>query len=120
MSESYGVKVLYRYRVEEESFYEEQIIRVEADDFDQAYDKAREYAEAYSEEYTNPKGQKVVTDAIWLLDCYLMTEEEMYSRIFKNPFGSDEESLLNFLDCACSPEEMYPLRNAEFNVSPNI
>lgn len=116
MNESYGIKAVYRYRVAEETFYEEQIIRVEANDFDQAYDKAEAYAREYSgDEHVNPRGQRVVIDRYWLLDCYLMTEEEMYSRIFKNPFGEDEEAMLNALDCACTPEEMQPLRNAEFN-----
>ena len=78
MNESYGVKAVYRYRVAEETFYEEQIIRVKASDFDQAYDKAEVYAKEYSgDEHVNPRGQRVVIDAFWLLDCYLMTEEEM-------------------------------------------
>lgn len=115
MSDIYGVKVVYRRRAGEEVFYEEQILRVEAEDFDQAYERAKACVETYCEEHVNPFGQRVWVEGFHLLDCYLADEEEIYSRIFQNPFGDDEEKLLTLLERHSSVEEMYSLRNAEFN-----
>lgn len=119
MSDRYGVKVVYRRRVGDETFYEEQILRVEAESFDQAYERAEVYAKTFCDEHVNPFGQRVWVERFYLLDCYLVNEEEVYSRIFKNPFGNDEEKMLDFLDCHSSVEAMYSLRNAEFNGYPN-
>lgn len=115
MRDIYGVKILYRRKAGEEIFYEEQILRVEAESFDQAYEKAEALAEVFCEAHVNPRGQKVRVDQFYLLDCYLADDEEIYSRIFKNPFGDDEEKLLQTLECHSTPEEMLPLRNIEFN-----
>lgn len=115
MNDSYGVKVLYRRWAGEEVFYEEQILHVDAESFDQAYEKAEACAKTYCGEHMNPYGQKVWVEKFYLLDCYLANDEEIYSRIFKNPFGDDEEKLLDVLDSHSSAEEMFPLRNAEFN-----
>ena len=41
----YGVKLLYRYDVCGEVFYEESILRVNADSFDDALAKAAQYAD---------------------------------------------------------------------------
>lgn len=117
MNESYGVKVVYRWRAGDQTFYEEKILHFEAESFDQAYEKAEKFARinCIETEHKNPKGQRVWIDKFYLLDCYMTYEEEIYSRIFKNPFGNDEEKMLDFLNCHSSVEEMYPLRNAELN-----
>ena len=57
----YGVKVILTYSVEPDNrkFYEESIYLVDAESFDDAYEKAEKYTSEIDLEYTNPKGKKL-------------------------------------------------------------
>ena len=87
----YSVKVIFTYSVEPDNrkFYEESIYLVDAETFDDAYEKAEEYTREFELEYTNPKGQKVKTEKIDFIDCFLAFDEEdgvqeIYSATLKN------------------------------------
>lgn len=118
----YGVKVIFTYSVESDNrkFYEESIYLVDAESFDDAYKKAEEYANEYDMEYTNPKGQKVKTEKIDFLDCFLAFDEEggvqeIYSTTFKNESPLSEEDFYKSITSQCDADEMYGLRYDEFN-----
>ena len=118
----YGVKVIFTYSVEPDNrkFYEESIYLVDADSFDDAYKKAEEHRKDFDIEYTNPKGQKVKTEKIDFIDCFLAFNEEdgvqeVYSTIFKNKSSLSQEEFYKAITNQCDAEEMYDLRNKEFN-----
>ena len=77
----YGVKVIFTYSVEPDNrkFYEESIYLVEAESFEDAYEKAEEYTRGFDLEHTNPKGQKVKTEKIDFVDCFLFHNMLSYS-----------------------------------------
>lgn len=118
----YGVKVIFTYSVEPDNqkFYEESIYLVEAESFDDAYKKAKEYTNDIDMEYTNPRGQKVKTENVDFADCFLAFDEEdgvqeIYSTIFKNISSLPEEDFYKVITNQCDAEEMYDLRYEEFN-----
>lgn len=85
----FGVKVLHTYIVgdEGERFYEELILRVKAESFDEAYDKAGKYMKNYVCDYLNLENKQVRTFNIELVDCFLAYDsdgdvQEMYSTFF--------------------------------------
>lgn len=118
----YGVKVIYTYSVGEgcRKFYEEQILSVNAESFDEAYEKVKQYTAEYDTEHTNPKGELVKTEEVELLDCFLAFDEEddvqeIYSSTMKNKTSLSEEEFYNIIKSQCDYEEMYDLRYEEFN-----
>ena len=118
----YGVKVILTYSVEPDNrkFYEESIYLVDAETFDDAYEKAEEYTREFELEYTNPKGQKVKTEKIDFVDCFLAFDEEdgvqeIYSVTLKNKSSLSEEDFYEAITNQCDAEEMYDLRYDEFN-----
>ena len=118
----YGVKVILTYSVEPDNrkFYEESIYLVDAETFDDAYEKAEEYTREFELEYTNPKGQKVKTEKIDFVDCFLTFDEEdgvqeIYSSTLKNKSSLSEEEFYEAITNQCDAEEMYDLRYDEFN-----
>ena len=118
----YGVKVILTYSVEPDNrkFYEESIYLVDADSFDDAYRKAEEYTREFELEYTNPKGQKVKTEKIDFIDCFLAFDEEdgvqeIYSSTLKNKSSLSDEDFYEAITNQCDAEEMYDLRYDEFN-----
>ena len=70
---TYGVKVIHTITVGEndQRYYEELILRVEADSFDNAYEKAESYMKDAACEYKNPKGDTVKTLCIEAVDYFL-------------------------------------------------
>ena len=55
-------KLVYKYVVhsqEPQVLYEEQILKINADSFDEAYQKAEKYIESYIDKYTNINGDNV-------------------------------------------------------------
>ena len=118
----YGVKVIFTYSVEPDNqkFYEKSIYLVDAESFDEAYKKAEEYTKDVDLEHTNPKGQKVETEKIDFIDCFLAFDEEngvqeIYSTTFKNNSSLSEEEFYKAITIQCAGEEMYALRYEEFN-----
>ena len=118
----YGVKVILTYSVEPDNrkFYEESIYLVDAETFDDAYEKAEEYTREFDLEYTNPKSQKVKTEKIDFVDCFLAFDEEngvqeIYSTTFKNKSSLSEEDFYKAITNQCDAEEMYDLRYDEFD-----
>ena len=96
----YGVKILYTYTVNDDVFYEESILRVRAESFEQAYARAEEYAKSRKEkEYKNADGLavRITYEAV---DCFHIQEEgdameEVYSAFSKTaqPDFCDAEDL---------------------------
>lgn len=118
----YGVKVIFTYSVEPDNqkFYEESIYLVDAESFDDAYKKAEEHTKDFDLEHINPKGQKVKTEKIDLIDCFLAFDEEdgaqeVYSTTFKNKSPLSEEDFYKAITNQCAAEEMYDMRYDEFN-----
>lgn len=118
----YGVKVIYTYSVGEScrKYYEEQILLVNADSFDEAFGKAEKYTAGYDTEHTNPKGELVKTDKVDLIDCFLAFDEEndiqeIYSSTTKNKTSLTDEQFYITLSDQCTNEELHDLRYEEFN-----
>ncbi len=112
----YGVKVIYKYEIGQETFYEEQILKIRAESFDDAFKKAREYAENnIDHNRTNINGDKVKETVCDVVDCYLADDDdsdvqEIFSSIKKNRASLSEEEYIEILGGGCDAEEMYILR----------
>ena len=118
----YGVKVIFTYSVEpgNRKFYEETIYLVDAESFDDAYKKTEEYTKGFDLERINPKRQKVKTEKIDFVDCFLAFDEEdgvqeIYSATLKNESSLSDEDFYEAITNQCDAEEMYDLRYDEFN-----
>ncbi len=118
----YSVKVMFTYSIEPDNrkFYEETIYLVDAKSFDDAYEKTEEYTKKFDLEHINPKGQKVKTEKVDFVDCFLAFDEEdgvqeIYSAILKNKSSLSEEDFYEAITNQCDAEEMYDLRYYEFN-----
>ena len=118
----YGVKVIFTYSVEPDNrrFYEESIYLVNAESFDDAYKMAEEHTNDMDLEYINPSGQKVRTEKIDFVDCFLAFDEEdgvqeVYSTIFKNKSSLSENNFYKSITEECDAEELFDLRYQEFN-----
>ena len=112
----YGVKVVYRYEVDGEVFYEETVVRLRADSFDDAIDRAAEWAwNRVDDEHVNPEGAKVTETVCDAFQCYQVFEdgeevEETFSRILKNKTGLPEPAFMDVLTDSLSRDEMRPIR----------
>ena len=118
----YGVKVVYTYSVGEKKkkYYEEQILLVDADSFDEAYKKAEAYISDYDTEYINPAKEIVKTENIEILDCFEAFDadgdvQEIYSSTTKNRSSLTEEEYYQLITDQCEADEMTDLRYEEFN-----
>ena len=118
----YGVKVILTYSVEPDNrkFYEESIYLVDAESFDDAYEKAERYTKDFDLEHTNPKGQKVKTEKIDFVDCFLVFDEkvgvqEIYSTTFENKSSLSENDFYKAITVQCDADELFDLRYEEFN-----
>ena len=118
----YGVKVIFTYSVEPDNqkFYEESIYLVDAESFDDAYKKAEEHTKDFDLEHINPKGQKVKTEKIDFIDCFLAFDEEdgvqeVYSTTLNNKSSLSEDDFYKALTNQCDVEELDALRYEEFN-----
>ena len=114
----YGVKLLYRYDVCGEVFYEESILRVNADSFDDALAKAAQYADdAIITDHINPNGFSVKESVCDIMDCYLIDEsendsdvQEVYSGIMKNRLDVTDEEFTEQVFDQCSDEKLVNIR----------
>ncbi|MBQ9134047.1 MAG: DUF4288 domain-containing protein [Clostridia bacterium] len=118
----YGVKVICTYSVGENcrKYYEQSVLSVNADSFDEAYKKAEKYVNKNCDEHTNPNGECVKTEKVEFLDCFLAMDEEedvqeIYAAYTKNKTPLKEEEFYNVITDQCHPDELYDLRYAEFN-----
>lgn len=82
----YGVKLIYKYFVHSQKpqvLYEEQILKIYADSFDDAYQKSDKYIESYIDKYTNINGDSVEISLYKVVDCFKCYNdrdvEEIYS-----------------------------------------
>lgn len=118
----YGVKVIFTYSVEPDNqkFYEESIYLVDAEYFDDAYKKLEEHTKDFDLEHINPKGQKVKTEKIDLIDCFIAFDEEdgvqeVYSTTFNNKSSLSENDFYKAITAQCDADELFDLRYEEFN-----
>lgn len=118
----FGVKVIQTHAVGDKDlrFYEELILKVDANSFDEAYEKAESYMEDADFEYTNINGEKVRTVQIEAIDCFLAFEpegdvQEIYSSFSTNKTSLSEEAYYQAISSPCEEKELCPLRNKEFN-----
>lgn len=118
----YGVKVIRTLTVGEndQRYYEELILRIVADSFDNAYEKAECYMKDSVYEYKNPKGDTVKIISIKAVDCFIAYApegdvQEMYSSFSINNSSLNEEEYYKTISSSCGEEELRPLQNAEFN-----
>ena len=112
----YHVKLLLKYTVKEQIFYEESILQVDAGSFDEAYQKAENYVSRMIEPHRkNMYGDTVHCSIVDYLDCFQSDNieddvQEVYSRIFQNHSEFSETKLVELLSDSCTREEMLPLR----------
>ena len=112
----YHVKLLLKYTVKEQIFYEESILQVDASSFDEAYQKAENYVSWMIEpQRKNMYGDTVHCSIVDYLDCFQSDNieddvQEVYSRIFQNHSEFSETKLVELLSDSCTREEMLPLR----------
>ena len=118
----YGVKVIHTYEIGEDKrrFYEEVILRVKAESYEDAYRKAECYMQDYICAYTNPMDAPVKTLRMEIIDCFLTYEsegdvQEMYSSVSQNQSSLAEESYYRAITSVCDKADLIPLRNKEFN-----
>lgn len=110
--------------------FEESIIIIKAQSFDQAYKIAEKKARQMELEYTNPYGELVKMKFVQAIDCFSISDEtlstgaEVYWRHLRVPNDIDVE---DFLDKYYSDtikdnngiDYNYVLLNREFNKIPN-
>ncbi|WP_298482080.1 DUF4288 domain-containing protein [uncultured Ruminococcus sp.] len=112
----YHIKLLLKYTIREQIFYEESILQIDADSFDAAYQKAEVYASQIMDtQRKNMYGNTVHCSIVDYLDCFQSDNieddvQEVYSRIFQNRFGLSEKELEKCLGDSSTREEMLPLR----------
>ena len=112
----YNVKILMKYSVKEQIFYEESILQVNAGSFDEAYQKAEIYVkQTMDNKRRNMYGDTVHCTVVDYLDCFQSDDvesdvQEVYSRIFQNHSEFSETKLVELLSDSCTREEMLPLR----------
>lgn len=119
----YSVKVVYTYLIgdSDKRFYEEQILLICAEDFDEAFEKAEKYASECVGEYVNSDGEKVKTEKVDILTCFEPFDDEedvqeVYSSITKNYTSlTNEEFYEAFTSPQCEVDEMLELRNEKYN-----
>ncbi len=121
----YGVKLYYRYAVDEEVIYEESVLRLRAVSFDDAIAKAERYAmSTLDSEHINYDGKHVDESIFDVYSCYLIDEdpeseiEEVFSEIMKNRTSLSEEEYIDLLSDSASAEERRMLLYQRFKNTP--
>ncbi len=112
----YGVKIIYRNTVENKVVYEESILKIRADSFDEAYALAEKYANEVIDARDgepNRNGELTRVSVAAYVDCFHMQEEndkieEVFSTFIKNETSLSEEELLKQLTSVCSAEDLKP------------
>lgn len=112
--ELYGVKLIIKYDIQGENpqtLYEEQVLKISADSFDDAYQKAENYAEEYIDKYTNSGGDAVEISLYKAVDCFKCYEEENGIQEVYSGFIKADEKALNSITSPCEAEELRILRH---------
>ena len=112
----YSVKIIFKYSVETgEVFFEQSVIMLNADSFEDAYCRAELYVNesGMCESYVNLKGKRVEVKVVSFADCFSVYDDdevtEVYSSFLKAE-GTSEDDILSVLEGGCSREELLPLR----------
>ena len=120
---TYGVKLIRTVSVGngDQRFYEEIILKVNADSFDDAYSKAEAYAQNNAGEYRNTNNEIVRTIKTEAVDCFLAFEEEdsvqeLYSSFYTNSTALSEDEFYRSVTTPCEEDALLLLRNQEFNI----
>ena len=118
----YGVKAIRTIVIgdNEQRFYEELILRIDAISFDDAYEKASQYLKNADLHYVNIEGKKVETIYIETIDCFLAYEQqagvqEVYSAFYANKSTLSEDAYYQAISSPCEETECRPLCNQEYN-----
>lgn len=119
----YSVKLITKSTVETgEVSLEESVLMMNADSFDDAYDKAERYVEEYGvcAPYENIFGKRVTVEVVSYADCFQVDEEEdeavteVYSSIVRPNADLTEETIVAVHEASASMEERKPFRAADF------
>ena len=117
----YSVKLLIKSTTESgEVSIEESILMVDANSFDDAYDKVERYVEEYGVcvPYENIFGKRVDVEVVSYADCFQIDEDdevtEVYSSIIRPNAEMTEETIVAVHEASASVEERKPFRDAEF------
>ncbi len=110
----FGVKLVYKYVVhsqEPQVLYEEQILKINADSFDEAYQKAEKYIESYIDKYTNINGDNVEISLYKKVDCFKSYDQgEEITEIYSGFLKLDDNSLKSITN-PCETDELFILRH---------
>ncbi|MBQ4424035.1 MAG: DUF4288 domain-containing protein [Clostridia bacterium] len=118
----YSVKLLIKSTAESgEVSIEESILMMDADSFDDAYDKAERYVETgVCEPYVNIFGKRVDVEVVSYADCFRIDEDEadevteVYSSIVCPNAKQTEEMIVAVHEASATAKERTPFRSMEF------
>jgi hypothetical protein len=119
----YSVKLLIKSTAESgEVSIEESILMMDADSFDDAYDKAERYVETLGvcEPYVNIFGKRVNVEVVSYADCFRIDEDEadevteVYSSIVCPNAKQTEEMIVAVHEASATVKERTPFRSMEF------
>ena len=117
----YSVKLLIKSTAESgEVSIEESILMLDANSFDDAYDKVERYVEEYGVcvPYENIFGKRVDVEVVSYADCFRIDEDdevtEVYSSIVRPNAELTEETIVAVHEASASEEERKPFLDAEF------
>lgn len=117
----YSVKLLIKSTAESgEVSIEESILMLDANSFDDAYDKVERYVEEYGVcvPYENIFGKRVDIEVVSYADCFRIDEDdevtEVYSSIVRPNAELTEETIVAVHEASASKEERKPFLDAEF------
>ena len=117
----YSVKLLIKSTAESgEVSIEESILMMDADSFDDAYDKAERYVKmsGVCEPYVNIFGKRVDVEVVSYADCFQIDEDdevtEVYSSIMCPDAKRTEEMIVAVHETSSTMEERAPFRYKEF------
>ncbi|MBQ8057783.1 MAG: DUF4288 domain-containing protein [Ruminococcus sp.] len=112
---TYGIKVMYTYSVEDNYFYEESILSLQADSFNEALNKAEVYAKEREVSYINFDDKTVQLIKSEVVDSFLVYEDdkitEVYSSFCINKSEMNDNDFYIALTSVADVKELYPLRH---------
>ena len=117
----YSVKLLIKSTAESgEVSIEESILMLDANSFDDAYDKVEHYVEmrGVCDSYVNIFGKRVDVEVVSYADCFQIDEDdevtEVYSSIMCPDAKRTEEMIVAVHEASASEEERKPFQYAEY------
>lgn len=109
----FGVKVIHTYMVGQDRLrlYEEIILKVNAESFDEAYEKAERHMKNCICEYKNINNETVKTLKIEAIDCFAAFDEEndvqeVFSSFSVNKTKLSEDDYYGAITSDCSVEDL--------------